>query len=345
MFYFPRAMMHSRFLPATLLALLLFSSFSWAEEPVEKKRLAVMNLKPIEVAKPLASAASEGLRSELQGVRFFTMVERGQMNLLLREHELAQSGLTCAEEDCALEVGKILNAEKILIGSIVNLGSEYILHIRIVDVNSSKVEFAQKKSFRSQGNLNAAVRSLAESVENFYENKYAPPLVRQERIWNMQGGYVMPFLDSTSYLEPGYSIETSVFWPVSVGYLGGGLDFMRITGKSSDDQRVSELFSISPFFSFMYRLPFNAVDVYLQPLIGYGMYIFKSSRPQTDVNSAVFSDKSFSSFLPSAAFSVNIGKNFKKVGFFVESRYEAVIDSGKVMNLLKFSGGIRSFYR
>ena len=46
----------------------------------------------------------------------FTVVERNALNAILTEHALAQSGITA--EDQAMAVGKLANAEVVLLGTL-----------------------------------------------------------------------------------------------------------------------------------------------------------------------------------------------------------------------------------
>ena len=59
---------------------------------------------------------------------------------ILEEQKFQMSGLT--DTDKAAQLGRILNVNKIMIGTLTQLGGTYIINTRIVDVQSGQVELA-----------------------------------------------------------------------------------------------------------------------------------------------------------------------------------------------------------
>ena len=91
----------------------------------EKMRIAILDLQAQGVSDITAKTVSDLLRTELFNTKLFIVVERQQMDSVLKEQGFQQSG--CTETECAIQVGKLLSARKMLIGSVNKLGEAYII--------------------------------------------------------------------------------------------------------------------------------------------------------------------------------------------------------------------------
>lgn len=111
------------------------------EEPLirfgERKRLAVLYFDSPGLDEEIARTTSYLLEGKLGNSPFVEMVERNQIQKVLEELRYQQSGFTTSD---AVEVGKHLNAEYILIGSINKLGSLLIITAKLVNVETSQIE-------------------------------------------------------------------------------------------------------------------------------------------------------------------------------------------------------------
>ncbi len=128
----------------------------------ETMRIAVMDLKANNVPNSEAQAVTDLIRADLVDTGMFTVVERGQMNEVLKEQALQQTG--CTDNACAVEVGKLLSANKILLGEISKIGSTVILTVRIVDVEKGVAEFSSTEKVKSMDVLDTAVSSLVKRL-------------------------------------------------------------------------------------------------------------------------------------------------------------------------------------
>jgi len=143
----------------------------------QKMRLAIMDLNPENVSKPTARMVSEMLRTELFNTGLFRVIERSEMDSILKEQGFQQSG--CTETECAVEVGKLLSARKILVGTVGKLGERYIINARIVDVELGEMEFGDRAVADSEGELTDAVVVFADKLaqritgqRRIIQNKY-----------------------------------------------------------------------------------------------------------------------------------------------------------------------------
>ncbi len=107
-------------------------------ETKNKEPIALSDLTPQgSIDASAAAAISDRLRNELFKTDVFTVVERGQMQEILKEQGFQQSG--CTSDACAVEIGQLLGVKYIVVGSIAKVGATYTLNARIVDVATGKI--------------------------------------------------------------------------------------------------------------------------------------------------------------------------------------------------------------
>jgi len=80
---------------------------------------------------------SEYVSSALAGFPGIKVVERQQLSRILDEQEFQLSGIT--DENSAVEVGTILNAQQMIVGSFTKHSGGFELNGRLVDVATGKV--------------------------------------------------------------------------------------------------------------------------------------------------------------------------------------------------------------
>ena len=66
----------------------------------------------------------------------FVVIDRMQRESILREIEFSKAD--CTDEQCAVEIGKLLSASLIVVGSIGRVGSRYILNMKLVEVETGQ---------------------------------------------------------------------------------------------------------------------------------------------------------------------------------------------------------------
>jgi curli biogenesis system outer membrane secretion channel CsgG len=88
-------------------------------------RLAVMDFKAKGVSHTVADNVSELIRTELINIGKYTVLERSQMSEILKEQSFQMTG--CTDVSCAVQVGKLLSARKIMVGSVMQVGSKIVI--------------------------------------------------------------------------------------------------------------------------------------------------------------------------------------------------------------------------
>jgi len=101
--------------------------------------IAVIDLDVIDVGEGEARAITERLRVKLSEQAIFDVVERNRMQSILTEQGFQFSG-ACDTDECVVQVGRILGVRKMVAGSVSKVGTLYSLQVRIVDVESARIE-------------------------------------------------------------------------------------------------------------------------------------------------------------------------------------------------------------
>ena len=126
-------------------ALLMFIPLIAHSETERTLGIAVLDLQANGISPVEATALSDMLRSSItktileQKAKIkdsYALIERSQMDKILEQFDLQNKG--CTDISCAVEFGKLLSADRIIIGSVSLVGSTYMVIARIVDVETGR---------------------------------------------------------------------------------------------------------------------------------------------------------------------------------------------------------------
>ena len=130
------------------------------EEPLigfgQRRRLAVLTFDSPGLEEDVARTASYLLEGKLGNSPLVELVERNQIDQVLSELRYQQTGLTASN---AAEVGRHLNAEYILIGSLNKLGNLLIVTVKLVNVQTAQIE-----GTREVQASNATIESISDMI-------------------------------------------------------------------------------------------------------------------------------------------------------------------------------------
>lgn len=107
-----------------------------------KDLIAVMDFENVGASKTQASALTDRVREELLRSGSFTLVDRAQMDNVLKEQATQQTG--CTSQECAVQVGKILGVRKLVTGRITKVDENlWLLSAQIIDVETAETMKAE----------------------------------------------------------------------------------------------------------------------------------------------------------------------------------------------------------
>ena len=84
-----------------------------------------------------APALTDRLRQEIFQTGVFKVMERGEMNEILKEIGFQMSG--CTSNECVVEAGRILGVSQVLAGNVSQMGEMHTVTIRLIDVQTSEI--------------------------------------------------------------------------------------------------------------------------------------------------------------------------------------------------------------
>ena len=132
-------------------------------EVTEKKdRIAVLDLKTVNLPSEKSRIVSELIRTDLINTNKFTVIERSQVDMIFKEHGFSSTGVT--DDSSAARIGKLLAAQKILIGTVMKLGESIVVTCRVVDVERGIADSSAKVSAEDEESLVAEVSTLIASL-------------------------------------------------------------------------------------------------------------------------------------------------------------------------------------
>jgi len=138
-----------------------------AAEAKKPKRPAIMNvavsdLEAQGVSGSDAAVVADMLRGELVKTGAVNVLERQNMQRVMAEQAFQQTGCTSAE--CAVKLGKLLNVNRIITGSVGKLGDMYFVNVRIVDVETASMVWSDRAEAKVVSALAKELKPLAQRL-------------------------------------------------------------------------------------------------------------------------------------------------------------------------------------
>ncbi len=111
----------------------------------------------------------------------YIIVEQTQIDKILEQFEMQNIG--CVSDSCAIEFGKMLQVDRLVIGQIGLVGNTYLVSARIVDVESRKA--IATSSHEHKGSIDEVISSVILEVgdELFLGKKK-----KSKKLWYIVGG-------------------------------------------------------------------------------------------------------------------------------------------------------------
>ena len=109
-----------------------------------------------------AAVIADMLRAELVKSGAFNVVEKSNMDKVLNEQAFQKTG--CTSEECAVKLGKLLNLQKMIVGSFGKLIDRYIVSIRMVNVETGQIEFADSAKGQNVDELEVRMKDLVRKI-------------------------------------------------------------------------------------------------------------------------------------------------------------------------------------
>jgi len=165
-----------------------------AADLAKRSQIAVMPLSAPALDSSSVATIENALGTELLRTEKVRVLERAQMQRILKEQGFQKSG-TCDQTDCNVEMGKLLAVDKLLVGSLGQIGNTYSLTLRLVDVGSGEVLGSSTRN--QKGAIDDVLTQLLPlSVGDLLHDKNAapvppPPPEKKSSLWPWIAGGVV----------------------------------------------------------------------------------------------------------------------------------------------------------
>ena len=111
-----------------------------------KQTVAILDFEGRGINQMEAATLTDRLMSEMVNTNAVILVERNQMNEILQEQGLQQSG--CTSSECAAEVGALLGVQNMVSGSFGKLGNTYTVDAKMFSVETGATIRSSSKTHK-----------------------------------------------------------------------------------------------------------------------------------------------------------------------------------------------------
>ena len=141
----------------SLFAILLIISPPLAAQEIST--IAVLSIDATVISRDEARVFEDYLSSHLVQTGKYRVIDRKQREVMLEEAKFATSGM--GDEREQLEIGKLLSAEYIIVGSLGKLGSSIILNLKLIQVETGSTNATASETYR---NMDADIKNSKKLV-------------------------------------------------------------------------------------------------------------------------------------------------------------------------------------
>ncbi len=149
----------------------------WAQ--TERVKIAILKIESRLDSSVDMDFLTEQLQMEVVNKQYFLVVERSQLNRILEEQKLRLSGLT--EEEQATEIGSLLGAQKIWVGSLAKFGEKYMITMKSIDTKTGVIDFADQVYAYDIESLPEIIPELADRMVKRAKGQNVPAYVAKKK--------------------------------------------------------------------------------------------------------------------------------------------------------------------
>jgi len=199
--------MHKILLSKVLILLVMFCSIQSISAADVKPNLAVMDFETVGSEEHLGKAVAEIIRTELSNTGQFTVLERSQLDRAVSEQKLQKSGLI--NDRSAVELGKLLGANFIIIGSVVKIGTAYTINARMMNIKTGEATLGRSVTGNDLNQLTHLSHNLFTSLFGANNNPKWSLIFEDHFKDNKNGWYIVDDPDKRFEIINGqYIIES-----------------------------------------------------------------------------------------------------------------------------------------
>jgi TolB-like protein len=143
-----------------------------------RPRIAVLPFNYLSASKSDAQAITGLFEIGLVNTGVYTVIEQERIHEILEVQEYSLFG--CTDEKCAIQIGRLLSAEQIVLGTLSQVGGRHILFAKIIDVESGVSIRADRVDAASVEEMTEAAELLAFKLAGLTYTKGAEAKIANE---------------------------------------------------------------------------------------------------------------------------------------------------------------------
>ena len=171
--------------------LIFFLAIATVSGQEDKPIITVLDLSTEDVSKSEMGVIINRLSSALFQTDKYTVIDVSQRQQILKEMEFSLSG--CSDESCMLEVGKMLSAESIVVGSLGRIGDRIAVSVKMLETETGKTLSTADETYNDINELVDGVPLLAAKLAGLKDNTFLiekaeeKPSVKKILAWSSLG--------------------------------------------------------------------------------------------------------------------------------------------------------------
>ena len=129
---------------------------------LEKPRIAILQLRNDDAGDLETSVLSRLIRNYFVNTGRFDVLDREDMDKILTERAIGTD--KASTDSDAVRFGKILNVQKIAIGTLMKFNGDFLLELRLVNVETSAIEKSATATCSKEDDFDAVAREIVEKI-------------------------------------------------------------------------------------------------------------------------------------------------------------------------------------
>jgi hypothetical protein len=318
-----------------------------------KMSMAVLPLSSNGISPSEALVLTDELLSVLVQSNTYIVVERSNMESILKEQGFQLSG--CTTSECAVEAGKLLGVQKMIAGRVGKLGEIYNINLRLFDVETGKIEqnISQKhegpkeelldiigqmgkrlSDYGPQSDTSTKLTSNSQPSSDFTGNRVGfwigANFPKTSQISNVNGGF-------TGGLFYKANLGSSLYLQAEVSYAGSEIEIYE-----PDDLLILDYLQLAALFSYEVSSS-NQSTIFLNLTAGPALNLILTANNDYEGYVADVKSKVNGAGVLVIA-GIGVGFRFDQVILTLDGRYESSFDSILKDDSMWEIGKLEAFY-
>jgi len=327
------------------------------EKKLIKRRILILdfvNQKKTTSANYLTVSIPEGFIPPLQRLKTFVVLNRSKSAKAVKHLKLKLSQLN--NEENAIRLGKISDADVVIIGNFVTIGNSIQITAKAVDVITGRIQVSQTKVGKLDSSIFVTIEKMSNAMAIEMRRKLKPLSQKiREKVIIKEKIIFTPAINNTKVTEQSEKISVSKYISNSrfqfymsgisnspLGYIKDGFGYgiglnLKITFKNilADGLLLGINTGFSSFISSSEKMK-NYTIVPIQFLLGYQVIQFGYSTITPYLNAGIdigeleTSDTKMNYLLPDIGIGILSSHTlFKRLILFIDTSYSVQIDQGQ----------------